>query len=57
MKNVPCGRATATRRAGFLEDALNVSFDRLRTNGKFLMPLLVSLSKHNGNRVIQGIRY
>ena len=36
-----------------LKKALNKSFDRLRTNGKFLIPFVVSLSNHERNLLIQ----
>ena len=35
------------------KEALNKSFDRLRTNGKWLIPFVVSLSNHERNQLIQ----
>jgi hypothetical protein len=32
-----------------VEETLNKSFDRLRTNGKWLIPFVVSLSNHDRN--------
>jgi putative transposase len=32
-----------------IREALNKSFDRLRTNGKWLIPFVVSLSNHERN--------
>jgi len=34
-------------------EALIKSFDRLRTNGKLLIPFVVNLSNHERNRFIQ----
>ena len=34
-------------------EALNKSFDKLRTNGNFLIPFVVSLSNHNRNPLNQ----
>ena len=34
-------------------DTLNKSFDKLRTNGKLLIPLVVSLSNHERNQFAQ----
>jgi hypothetical protein len=34
-------------------EALIKSFDRLRTNGKWLIPFVVSLSNHERNQFIQ----
>ncbi|PPK66928.1 hypothetical protein B0F88_11517 [Methylobacter tundripaludum] len=36
-----------------LREALIKSFDRLRTNGKLLIPFVVSLSNHERNRFVQ----
>ena len=36
-----------------LKKTLNKSFDRLRTNGKLLIPFVVSLSNHERNPIIQ----
>jgi len=35
------------------KETLNKSFDRLRTNGKLLIPFVVSLSNHERNPLIQ----
>jgi hypothetical protein len=37
-----------------LKESLNKSFDKLRTNGKRLIPLVVSLSNHERNQLVQG---
>jgi hypothetical protein len=37
------------------KDVLNKSFDKLRMNGKLLIPFVVSLSNHERNRIIQSI--
>jgi hypothetical protein len=37
-----------------LKESLNKSFDKLRTNGKCLIPLVVSLSNHERNQLVQG---
>jgi hypothetical protein len=34
-------------------EALNKSFDKLRTNGKVLIPFIVSLSNHDRNQLVQ----
>jgi hypothetical protein len=34
-------------------EALTMSFDRLRTNGKWMIPFMLSLSKHERNRRVQ----
>ena len=36
-----------------MRETLNKSFDRLRTNGKLLIPFVVSLSNHERNPLIQ----
>jgi coenzyme F420-reducing hydrogenase alpha subunit len=36
------------------KESLNKSFDKLRTNGKCLIPLVVSLSNHERNQLVQG---
>jgi len=36
-----------------LKETLNESFDKLRTNGKCLIPFVVSLSNHKANPLIQ----
>ncbi len=38
----------------FAREALNKSFDRLRTNGKQLISFVVSLSNHTANQLVQG---
>jgi hypothetical protein len=35
-------------------EALNKSFDKLRTNGKALIPFVVSLSNHERNPLVQS---
>jgi len=35
------------------KEALNKSFDKLRTNGKLLIPFVVSLSNHERNQLVQ----
>jgi hypothetical protein len=35
-----------------VREALNKSFDKLRTNGKLLIPFMVSLSNHERNQLI-----
>jgi hypothetical protein len=35
-------------------EALNKSFDKLRTNGKWLISFVVSLSNHTANPLVQG---
>jgi outer membrane protein, multidrug efflux system len=37
----------------YLDEMLNKSFDKLRTNGKLLIPFVVSLSNHERNPLIQ----
>jgi hypothetical protein len=37
-----------------LKEALNKSFDKLRTNGKILIPFVVSLSNHERNPLVQS---
>jgi hypothetical protein len=34
-------------------EALNKSFDKLRTNGKWLVSFVVSLSNHTANQLLQ----
>ena len=36
-----------------IREALNKSFDKLRTNGKLLIPFVVSLSNHERNQLVQ----
>jgi hypothetical protein len=36
------------------KEVLNKSFDRLRTNGKCLIPFVVSLSNHERNQLVQA---
>ena len=36
-----------------LREALNKSFDKLRTNGNLLIPFVVSLSNHERNQLVQ----
>ena len=36
-----------------LSETLNKSFDKLRTNGKLLIPFVVSLSNHERNQLVQ----
>jgi hypothetical protein len=38
-----------------IKEALDKSFDKLRTNGKGLIPLVVSLSSHGRNQPIQRL--
>jgi hypothetical protein len=35
------------------KEALNKSFDRLRMNGNYLIPFVVSLSNHGRNQINQ----
>jgi len=35
------------------KETLNKSFDKLRTNGKLLIPFVVSLSNHERNQLVQ----
>ena len=35
------------------KEALNKSFDKLRTNGNLLIPFVVSLSNHERNQLVQ----
>ena len=37
------------------KETLNKSFDRLRTNGKLLIPFVVSLSNHERNPLVQRL--
>jgi hypothetical protein len=46
-RTLPAGR-------GVTRKSLNKSFDKLRTNGKCLIPLVVSLSNHERNQLVQG---
>ena len=39
---------------GAPKEVLNKSFDRLRTNGKCLIPFVVSLSNHERNQLVQA---
>ena len=34
-------------------EMLNKSFDKLRTNGRLLIPFVVSLSNHERNQLVQ----
>ena len=36
-----------------VKEALNKSFDKLRTNGNLLIPFVVSLSNHERNQFVQ----
>ena len=38
-----------------LRDALNKSFDKLRTNRNLMIPFVVSLSNHERNQVVESI--
>ncbi len=38
---------------GVSREALNKSFDKLRTNGNLLIPFVVSLSNHERNQLVQ----
>ncbi len=42
-------------RLGYVKEALNKSFDKLRTNGNLLIPFVVSLSNHERNQLVQRI--
>ncbi|MBN8762644.1 MAG: hypothetical protein J0J02_09055 [Thiobacillus sp.] len=55
--------ATAIRLQGIAGSAregekepLNKSFDKLRTNGKLLIPFVVSLSNHERDQLVQGFQ-
>ena len=49
-----CSQRTSITAAKFFKESLIKSFDRLRTNGKVLIPLMVSLSNHNRNPLTQS---
>ena len=46
-------RSICARTMNNAKKALNKSFDKLRTNGKLLIPFVVSLSNHERNPFIQ----
>ena len=48
----PCAHCTGLRSTAAREP-LNKSFDRLRTNGKLLIPFVVSLSNHEWTQLVQ----
>jgi hypothetical protein len=40
-----------------VQESLIKSFDKLRTNGKLLIPFVVSLSNHDRNQLVQRFPY